>query len=78
MSGDFCGKEFGSEDFGGRKLNSCSFSFPASFCLDDDELTVRIDEGGWACLVCKDKLIIWKIALSPISKVTALGGDERG
>ncbi|KAK1327991.1 hypothetical protein QTO34_012413 [Cnephaeus nilssonii] len=36
----------------------------------DDQLTVRIDEGGWACLVCKDKLIIWKIALSPISKLS--------
>ncbi|KAM7050152.1 nuclear pore complex protein Nup133 [Molossus nigricans] len=37
---------------------------------DDDQLTVHIDEGGWACLVCKDKLIIWKIALSPISKLS--------
>lgn len=37
---------------------------------DDDQLTVNIDEGGWACLVCKDKLIIWKIALSPISKLS--------
>ncbi|ELK34847.1 Nuclear pore complex protein Nup133 [Myotis davidii] len=37
---------------------------------DDDQLTVRIDEGGWACLVCRDKLIIWKITLSPISKLS--------
>uniref|UniRef100_A0A8C0R8X2 Nuclear pore complex protein Nup133 n=1 Tax=Canis lupus dingo TaxID=286419 RepID=A0A8C0R8X2_CANLU len=37
----------------------------------DDQLTVHIDEGGWACLVCKEKLIIWKIALSPITKVIA-------
>nr|KAF6399925.1 nucleoporin 133 [Molossus molossus] len=37
---------------------------------DDDQLTVHIDEGGWACLICKDKLIIWKIALSPISKLS--------
>lgn len=37
----------------------------------DDQLTVHIDEGGWACLVCKEKLIIWKIALSPITKVMA-------
>lgn len=50
---------------------------PSYFSLEDDQLTVHIDEGGWAWLVCKDKLIIWKIALSPISKVMALRGDER-
>ncbi|XP_017381983.1 nuclear pore complex protein Nup133-like [Cebus imitator] len=38
----------------------------------DDQMTVYIDEGGWACLVCKEKLIVWKIALSPITKVMAL------
>uniref|UniRef100_A0A8D1TL62 Nuclear pore complex protein Nup133 n=1 Tax=Sus scrofa TaxID=9823 RepID=A0A8D1TL62_PIG len=38
----------------------------------DDHLTVHIDEGGWACLVCREKLIIWKIALSPISKAVAV------
>lgn len=42
------------------------------FSLDDDTQTVNIYEGGWACLVCKEKLIIWKIALSPITKVMAL------
>ncbi|KAL0609345.1 Nuclear pore complex protein Nup133 [Plecturocebus cupreus] len=36
----------------------------------DDQLTVDIDEGGWACLVCKEKLIVWKIALSPITKLS--------
>ncbi|XP_010961145.2 nuclear pore complex protein Nup133 [Camelus ferus] len=36
----------------------------------DDQLTVHIEEGGWACLVCKEKLIIWKIALSPITKLS--------
>ncbi|XP_069340848.1 nuclear pore complex protein Nup133 [Eulemur rufifrons] len=36
----------------------------------DDQLTVYIDEGGWACLLCKEKLIIWKIALSPITKLS--------
>ncbi|KAM8813256.1 nuclear pore complex protein Nup133 [Rhynchonycteris naso] len=37
---------------------------------DDDQLSVQIDEGGWACLVCKDKLIVWKISLAPISKLS--------
>ncbi|XP_053463567.1 nuclear pore complex protein Nup133 isoform X2 [Nycticebus coucang] len=36
----------------------------------DDQLTVYIEEGGWACLVCKEKLIIWKIALSPVTKLS--------
>ncbi|XP_040843995.1 nuclear pore complex protein Nup133 isoform X1 [Ochotona curzoniae] len=36
----------------------------------DDQLSVHIDEGGWACLVCKDKLIIWKISLLPITKLS--------
>lgn len=47
------------------------------FFLVDDQLTVHIDEGGWACLVCKEKLIIWKIALSPITKVMALERARR-
>nr|XP_019610340.1 PREDICTED: nuclear pore complex protein Nup133 isoform X2 [Rhinolophus sinicus] len=36
---------------------------------DDDTQTVNIYGSGWACLVCKEKLIIWKIALSPITKL---------
>ncbi|XP_004384176.1 nuclear pore complex protein Nup133 isoform X1 [Trichechus manatus latirostris] len=36
----------------------------------DDQLTVHIDESGWACLVCKEKLIIWKIGPSPITKLS--------
>nr|XP_012315270.1 nuclear pore complex protein Nup133 [Aotus nancymaae] len=36
----------------------------------DDQMTVYIDEGGWACLVCKETLIVWKIALSPITKLS--------
>ncbi|XP_007936712.1 nuclear pore complex protein Nup133 [Orycteropus afer afer] len=36
----------------------------------DDQLTIHIDEGGWACLVYKEKLIIWKIGPSPITKLS--------
>ncbi|XP_069911983.1 nuclear pore complex protein Nup133 isoform X3 [Oryctolagus cuniculus] len=36
----------------------------------DDQLSVHVDESGWACLVCKEKLIIWKISLSPITKLS--------
>ncbi|XP_075387887.1 nuclear pore complex protein Nup133 isoform X1 [Tenrec ecaudatus] len=36
----------------------------------DDQLTAHIDESGWASLVCKEKLIIWKIGPSPITKLS--------
>nr|XP_003415271.1 nuclear pore complex protein Nup133 isoform X1 [Loxodonta africana] len=36
----------------------------------DDQLAVHIDDSGWACLVCKEKLIVWKIGLSPITKLS--------
>ncbi|XP_004453427.2 nuclear pore complex protein Nup133 [Dasypus novemcinctus] len=36
----------------------------------DDQLTVYIEESGWACLACKEKLIIWKFGLSPITKLS--------
>nr|XP_033794585.1 nuclear pore complex protein Nup133 isoform X1 [Geotrypetes seraphini] len=35
----------------------------------DDSLTVQVDESRWAWLVCKDKLIIWKIAQSSFAKL---------
>ncbi|XP_020024420.1 nuclear pore complex protein Nup133 isoform X3 [Castor canadensis] len=36
----------------------------------DDPLSVCIDEGGWACLVCKEKLLVWKITPSPVTKLS--------
>ncbi|KAM5235648.1 nuclear pore complex protein Nup133 [Ctenodactylus gundi] len=36
----------------------------------DDQLSVHIDEGGWACLVCTEKLLVWKITLSPVTKLS--------
>ncbi|XP_013011927.1 nuclear pore complex protein Nup133 isoform X2 [Cavia porcellus] len=36
----------------------------------DDQLSVHIDEGGWACLVCKEKLLVWKIMLSSVTKLS--------
>ncbi|RXM33673.1 Nuclear pore complex protein Nup133 [Acipenser ruthenus] len=34
----------------------------------EDQLTVRIDERGWAWLVCGEKLIIWKIGQTAVAK----------
>ncbi|XP_053918634.1 nuclear pore complex protein Nup133 isoform X1 [Cuculus canorus] len=36
----------------------------------DDQLSVQVDESGWAWLVHKEKLIIWKIGQSPVAKLS--------
>lgn len=40
-----------------------------TFCVADDHLSVQVDESGWAWLVHKERLIIWKIGQSPLAKV---------
>ncbi|XP_048392144.1 nuclear pore complex protein Nup133 isoform X2 [Stegostoma tigrinum] len=35
---------------------------------EDEPLSVKISENGWAWLVCGEKLIVWKIGQMPISK----------
>ncbi|KFP25696.1 Nuclear pore complex protein Nup133, partial [Colius striatus] len=36
----------------------------------DDQLSVQVDESGWAWLVHKEKLIIWKIGQSSVAKLS--------
>ncbi|XP_065446049.1 nuclear pore complex protein Nup133 [Chrysemys picta bellii] len=36
----------------------------------DDPLSVQVDESGWAWLVYKERLIIWKIGQSPVAKLS--------
>ncbi|KAM6138986.1 nuclear pore complex protein Nup133 isoform 2-T2 [Phoenicopterus ruber ruber] len=36
----------------------------------DDQLSVQVDESGWAWLVHKERLIIWKIGHSPVAKLS--------
>ncbi|KAM6279105.1 nuclear pore complex protein Nup133 [Porphyrio hochstetteri] len=36
----------------------------------DDTLSVQVDESGWAWLVHKERLIIWKIGQSPVAKLS--------
>ncbi|KAF7253603.1 hypothetical protein EYD10_00340 [Varanus komodoensis] len=36
----------------------------------EDQLSVQLDESGWAWLVYRDRLIIWKIGLSPVTKLS--------
>lgn len=39
------------------------------FIIAEDDLSMLLDESGWAWLVHKDRLIIWKIGQSSIAKV---------
>lgn len=41
-----------------------------TFHVADDQLSVQVDESGWAWLVHKERLIVWKIGQSPVAKVT--------
>lgn len=34
-------------------------------------MITHIDKGGWACLVSKEKLLLWKIAMLPVTKLSA-------
>ncbi|XP_010145982.1 PREDICTED: nuclear pore complex protein Nup133-like, partial [Eurypyga helias] len=36
----------------------------------DDQLSVQVDESGWAWLVHKERLIIWRIGQSPVAKLS--------
>uniref|UniRef100_A0A663MW68 Nuclear pore complex protein Nup133 n=1 Tax=Athene cunicularia TaxID=194338 RepID=A0A663MW68_ATHCN len=36
----------------------------------NDQLSVQVDESGWAWLVHKERLIIWKIGQSPVAKLS--------
>ncbi|KAM9564294.1 nuclear pore complex protein Nup133 isoform 2-T2 [Guaruba guarouba] len=36
----------------------------------DDQLSVQVDESGWAWLVHKGRLIVWKIGQSPVAKLS--------
>ncbi|NXG42669.1 NU133 protein, partial [Psilopogon haemacephalus] len=36
----------------------------------NDQLSIQVDESGWAWLVHKEKLIIWKIGQSPVAKLS--------
>ena len=37
--------------------------------LADDHVSVKVDESGWAWMVCGERLIIWKICQTAVAKV---------
>uniref|UniRef100_A0A8B9HMN1 Nucleoporin 133 n=1 Tax=Astyanax mexicanus TaxID=7994 RepID=A0A8B9HMN1_ASTMX len=36
----------------------------------DDQISVKVDESGWAWMVCGERLIIWKICQTPVAKLS--------
>ncbi|MBN3309249.1 NU133 protein, partial [Amia calva] len=36
----------------------------------EDQITVRVDESGWAWLVCEERLIVWKIGQTAVAKMS--------
>ena len=36
----------------------------------DDRVSVRVDDSGWAWMVCGELLVIWKICQTVVAKVT--------
>ncbi|XP_037546551.1 nuclear pore complex protein Nup133 [Nematolebias whitei] len=37
---------------------------------DDDQISVKVDESGWAWMVCGERLIIWKICQTAVAKLS--------
>ena len=37
--------------------------------LADDQISVKVNESGWAWMICGERLIIWKICQTPVAKV---------
>ncbi|KAM4585037.1 nuclear pore complex protein Nup133 [Odontesthes bonariensis] len=36
----------------------------------DDQISVKVNESGWAWMVCGERLIIWKICVTPVAKLS--------
>uniref|UniRef100_A0A673Y274 Nuclear pore complex protein Nup133 n=1 Tax=Salmo trutta TaxID=8032 RepID=A0A673Y274_SALTR len=41
---------------------------------DDDQISVKVDESGWAWMVCGERLIIWKICQTAVAKLSVCKG----
>lgn len=39
-------------------------------CVADDQISVKLEESGWAWMVCGERLIIWKISQTAVAKVS--------
>uniref|UniRef100_A0A8C7C8X7 Nuclear pore complex protein Nup133 n=1 Tax=Oncorhynchus kisutch TaxID=8019 RepID=A0A8C7C8X7_ONCKI len=42
----------------------------------DDQISVKVDESGWAWMVCGERLIIWKICQTAVAKVQFSGSHR--
>ncbi|XP_076851304.1 nuclear pore complex protein Nup133 [Brachyhypopomus gauderio] len=36
----------------------------------DDQISVKVEESGWAWMVCGERLIVWKICQTPVAKLS--------
>lgn len=39
-------------------------------CVADEQISVKVNESGWAWMVCGERLIIWKICQTAVAKVS--------
>lgn len=42
-------------------------------CVADEQISVKVNESGWAWMVCGERLIIWKICQTAVAKVSHHG-----
>ncbi|KAL4597488.1 hypothetical protein GN956_G26004 [Arapaima gigas] len=40
------------------------------FPVTSDQISVKVDESGWAWMVCGERLIVWKISQTAVAKVS--------
>lgn len=50
-----------------KDTDSCSLCCPSLSA--DDQISVKVNESGWAWMVCGERLIIWKICQTAVAKV---------
>lgn len=43
----------------------------------DEQISVKVNESGWAWMVCGERLIIWKICQTAVAKVSHHGPEKQ-
>lgn len=54
---------------GGDFFFFCNPSLLVFFPPADERISVKVNESGWAWMVCGESLIIWKICQTAVAKV---------
>lgn len=55
------------------------FVFMVKLCVSvaDEQISMKVDESGWAWMVCGETLIIWKISQTAVAKVNVSSSHQR-